>query len=120
MPSKAVMRKFADVLVIDTFVVDGAAVNARVKSAHIITLQRTFRPRHILITLLSTAGVQEVNDGIINKQLTPLKTNMKTGWPSATPGTPKRDSIAFAKVVVSSSVVLFAVLAPEVLPTGYE
>ena len=47
MPSKAVTRKLEAVLVMDTFVVDGPAVKARVKSAHMMMLQTTFRPRQI-------------------------------------------------------------------------
>jgi hypothetical protein len=42
-----VTRKFADVFVIDTFVVDGPAVSARVNKAHMMMLQRTLRPRQI-------------------------------------------------------------------------
>lgn len=44
-PSNAVMRKFADVLVMDTLVVEGDAVNALVKRAHMIMLHRTLSPR---------------------------------------------------------------------------
>jgi hypothetical protein len=44
-PSNAVMRKFADVLVMETFVVEGAAVNALVKSAHMMMLHRTLSPK---------------------------------------------------------------------------
>lgn len=46
-PSNAVTTKFADVFVIEVLVVDGDAVNARVKSAHIAMLHVTFRPRQI-------------------------------------------------------------------------
>lgn len=38
-------RKFDAVFVMDTLVVDGPAVKARVNNAHIITLQMTFKPR---------------------------------------------------------------------------
>lgn len=51
MPSSAVTRKFAEVFVMETLVVDGAAVNARVNSAHMMMLQRTLRPRQIYLIL---------------------------------------------------------------------
>ena len=41
------IRKFADVLVMLTFVVDGDAVSARVKCAHITMLLRRLRPKQI-------------------------------------------------------------------------
>lgn len=44
-PSKAVIKKFAEVFVMETFVVEGPAVRARVNRAHIMMLQRTLRPR---------------------------------------------------------------------------
>jgi hypothetical protein len=47
MPSMAVVRKFDEVFVIDTFVVEGPAVKARVKRAHMMMLQRTLRARQI-------------------------------------------------------------------------
>jgi hypothetical protein len=44
-PNRAVIKKLAEVFVIETFVVEGPAVRARVKRAHMIMLQRTLRPR---------------------------------------------------------------------------
>jgi hypothetical protein len=49
-PSKAVIKKLADVFVMETFVVEGPAVRARVNRAHIMTLQRTLRPRQSYIS----------------------------------------------------------------------
>lgn len=44
-PNKAVIKKLAEVFVMETFVVEGPAVRARVKRAHMMMLQRTLRPR---------------------------------------------------------------------------
>jgi hypothetical protein len=55
-PNSAVARKFADVLVMDTFTVDGPAVRARVKRAHIMMLQRTLRPRQAWSRLILLFG----------------------------------------------------------------
>jgi hypothetical protein len=52
MPSNAVAKKLLAVFVMETFVVEGPAVSARVKRAHIIMLQRMFRPRHAWIELI--------------------------------------------------------------------
>lgn len=51
MPNTAVAKKFDAVFVMETLTVDGPAVSARVKSAHIIMLQRTFRPRQAYIDM---------------------------------------------------------------------
>jgi hypothetical protein len=48
-PSKAVIKKLAEVFVMETFVVEGPAVRARVKRAHIMILQTTLRPRQSYI-----------------------------------------------------------------------
>lgn len=48
-PSNAVIKKLAEVFVIETFVVEGPAVRARVNRAHMMMLQRTLRPRQSYI-----------------------------------------------------------------------
>lgn len=45
MPRTAVTKKLADVLVMETLVVEGEAVRARVKRAHMMMLQRRFRAK---------------------------------------------------------------------------
>ena len=44
-PNTAVTKKFADVLVMETLVVEGEAVRARVKRAHMMMLQRRLRAK---------------------------------------------------------------------------
>ena len=48
-PSKAVMMKLLAVLITDTFVVDGPAVSARVKNAHITALESRLRRKKMAL-----------------------------------------------------------------------
>jgi hypothetical protein len=58
-PSNAVMRKFADVLVMETLVVEGDAVNALVKSAHMMMLHSTLSPRQTFTKSNKSFKMQE-------------------------------------------------------------
>lgn len=94
MPSIAVTRKLAAVLVIDTFVVEDPAVRARVNNAHMMMLLRMLRPKQ-----------------------RPRIRSMRMGWEDIRSASEmllaevKRWMRCAAKVVVAVSVVLGLLLA---------
>jgi hypothetical protein len=104
-PSNAVTRKFADVLVIDTFTVEGDAVNALVNSAHMMMLHRTFSPRQTCTSQTNPFKMQKR----VGRH-TPRTTSSMNVFSSPAP---KRCKILLAKAVVCSSVVLTLLLARD-------
>jgi hypothetical protein len=58
-PRTAVTKKFAEVFVMDTFVVEGAAVRARVNRAHIMKLLRRLRPKHIYFIKHQSVSIEK-------------------------------------------------------------
>lgn len=71
-PSNAVIKKLAEVFVIETFVVEGPAVRARVNRAHMMMLQRTLRPRQSYISYRSAYDAPAFSAGNCFVGLTPL------------------------------------------------